>query len=216
VFADAEESFGGTKVGVRGSSLCYLFATDRDILVSKGEAAREDGAFIYFIQSIVGSNVCHVLVAALDSKRGVAQTEGLRAPGVRGDGVFGRAKEPVEGEDGEVDDMGVDTSMDLVVGFEDSEQVSDDGDVGRVGSLGRVVLVLEALEESSEYGMVADSSRNFFSGIWLTQVGYPLPHRQNGVRDSISSDRVVFLSFLSVTETKDEEVGDLVFLSGDV
>jgi hypothetical protein len=131
VFADAEESFGGAKVGVRGSSLGYLFATDSVLLVSKFEAAGEDGLFIYFIQRVVGGDVCRVLIAALDSKRGVAQTEGLGAPGVFRVGVFSRAKEPVEGEDGEVDDMGVDTSMDWVVGFEDSEQVADDGDVGR-------------------------------------------------------------------------------------
>jgi hypothetical protein len=64
--------------------------------------------------------------------------------------------------------------------------------------------------------MVPLSSRSLLAGIWLTQVGYPLPHRQNGVRDSISSNRFVFLSFLSAPEAKDEEVGDLVFLSNDV
>jgi hypothetical protein len=127
-----------------------LFATDSVLLVSKGEAAREDGSFIYFIQRIVGSNVCRVDGAALDSERGVAQTEGLGAPGVRREGVFGRAKEPVEGTDCEVDDMGIGLPMVRVIGFEDREVVSDDGDVARVRTGRWVVLVLEPLEESSE------------------------------------------------------------------
>jgi hypothetical protein len=150
VFADAEESFGGTKVGVRGSALGYLLATDGVLLVSKFETSGKYVSFVYFIQRIVGGNECRVVVAALDSKRGVTQTEGLRAPGVGGDGVLGRAKEPVEGDDGELDDVGIGLSVDRVVGLEDAEEVSEDGDIARVGASGRVVLVLEAFEESSE------------------------------------------------------------------
>ncbi len=64
--------------------------------------------------------------------------------------------------------------------------------------------------------MVPQSSRNFFSGIWLTQVGYPLPHRQKGILDRIRSDRLVFLSVVAVSDPKDDEVGEFVLLSGDV
>jgi hypothetical protein len=64
--------------------------------------------------------------------------------------------------------------------------------------------------------MVPQSSRNFFSGIWLTHVGYPLPHRQKGVLDCIRCDRLVFLSFVTVPDSKDDEVGKLVLLPGDV
>jgi hypothetical protein len=64
--------------------------------------------------------------------------------------------------------------------------------------------------------MVPQSSRNFFLGIWLTHVGYPLPHRQKGILDRIRLDRFVFLSFVAEPDPKDNEVGELVFLAGDV
>jgi hypothetical protein len=64
--------------------------------------------------------------------------------------------------------------------------------------------------------MVPQSSRNFFSGIWLTHVGYPLPHRQKGILDCIRCDRLVFLSFVAVPNAEDDEVGELMLLSGDV
>jgi hypothetical protein len=60
------------------------------------------------------------------------------------------AEEPVEGDDGEVDDMAVDLTVNGVVGVEDIEEFADDGDVGRVGALGGVVLVGHPLEESLE------------------------------------------------------------------
>lgn len=70
--------------------------------------------------------------------------------------------------------------------------------------------------------MVSDSAVNFFAGIWLTQFGYPLAHRQQGVRDCISSDRLTTFAFgspfpsLAVAEAKDHEVGELVFFARDV
>jgi hypothetical protein len=64
--------------------------------------------------------------------------------------------------------------------------------------------------------MVPQSSCNFLSGIWFTQVEYPLPHRQKGVLDRIRLDRLVFLSFTLVADPKDDEVGELVFCAGDV
>ena len=60
--------------------------------------------------------------------------------------------------------------------------------------------------------MVPFFSLNLLAGIWLTQVGDPLPHRQNGVRDSASSDRLVLLTFSSVAESKDQDVGELGLL----
>jgi hypothetical protein len=64
--------------------------------------------------------------------------------------------------------------------------------------------------------MVPQSSRNFFLGIWLTHVGYPLPHHQKGILDRIRSDKFVFLSFVAELDSKDNEVGKFVLLSGDV
>jgi hypothetical protein len=63
--------------------------------------------------------------------------------------------------------------------------------------------------------MVPESSRYFLSGIWLTHVGYTLPHRQKGVLDCIRCDRLVFLSFVAEPHAKDNEVGELVLLAGD-
>ena len=69
-------------------------------------------------------------------------------------------------------------------------------------------------------------SVSFFSGIWLAQVGDPLAHRQKGVLDRVSCDRLVtrsgcpgletFGTFVPVAESKDKEVGDLGLLVRDV
>ena len=67
-----------------------------------------------------------------------------------------------------------------VIDIEDVIEGSDDQDVGRVGSRGRVILVGEALEESCEYRMVCCGSMYLLSGIEETQVGEPLAHRQKG------------------------------------
>jgi hypothetical protein len=64
--------------------------------------------------------------------------------------------------------------------------------------------------------MVPEASRNFLLGIWLTHVGYPLPHCQKGVLDCTRCDRFVFLSFVPVPHSKDDEVGELVFSTGDI
>ena len=57
---------------------------------------------------------------------------------------------------------------------------------------------------------------NLLAGIWLTQVGDPRPHRQEGFVHCFSADRVVGLSASTVAEGKDEDVGELVFLAVDV
>lgn len=64
--------------------------------------------------------------------------------------------------------------------------------------------------------MVPRSSASFFSGIRLTQVGYPLAHRQKGILDCSRSDRLVFLSFVAVSDAKDDEVGETMFVPRDV
>jgi hypothetical protein len=57
---------------------------------------------------------------------------------------------------------------------------------------------------------------SLLAGIWLTQVGDPRPHRQEGFVHGFSADRVVGLSASAVAEGKDEDVRELVFLSVDV
>jgi hypothetical protein len=75
---------------------------------------------------------------------------GARGVGVPGVSVLRWAEEPVEGNDGEVDDMAVDLAVDGVVGVEDIEEFADDSDVSRVGSFGRVVFVGHSFVESLE------------------------------------------------------------------
>ena len=55
------------------------------------------------------------------------------------------------------------------------------------------------------------------TGIWLTQVGYPLAHCQEGVLYCVSLDRFAGLAGLAVAVGEDEEVpvADLGFRVGD-
>jgi hypothetical protein len=57
---------------------------------------------------------------------------GARGVGVPTVGVLRWVEEPVEGNDGEVDNMTVGLALDGVFGIEDGEEFADDGDVGRV------------------------------------------------------------------------------------
>lgn len=174
VLRESEQCFYGAYVRVGGRALCDLFATDGVLLVSEGERGMRDVGYVYVIQR----GVRGAEYAIPDGKVYVVKLEGLRAARAGGVGVLGRAHEPEESGDGEVGAMAVEGSMDGMVVVKDLDQLTEDFDVGRVGAFGGVVFVAEALEERSEYGMVPVGSRNFFSGIWLTQVGDPRPHRQ--------------------------------------
>ena len=59
--------------------------------------------------------------------------------------------------------------------------------------------------------MVVVGSWSFLSGIVVSQVGYPLAHRQEGFINGISSDRLATLPMASVSEPEDEEVCELGF-----
>ena len=126
--------------------------------------------------------------------------------------VLGRAEEPVEGDDDEVDEDGVEGPVDFMVRVEDVGEGADDGDVGRVGSSGWIVLGGEPFEESSEYWIVGGLSRFELAGIRLTQVGDALTHRLEGVSDRITSDIVVG----AVAVAEDKEVAEAVFSATDI
>ena len=64
-----------------------------------------------------------------------------------------RAEQEEEGDDAEVDGMAVDRARGWVPEVEALEHGFEVADVGRVDALGRVVFVVEGLEESSEYGI---------------------------------------------------------------
>jgi hypothetical protein len=87
-----------------------------------------------------------------DGDASITEGEGLgaRGVGVPRVGVFRWAEEPVEGNDGEVDDMLVDLALDRIGSVKDREELVDDCDVSRVGAFGRVVFVCHSLEESLE------------------------------------------------------------------
>ena len=74
----------------------------------------------------------------------------MRPAGIPGVGILGWSQEPVVGSNGEVDDMLVGLSVNRVVGVQDLVEVLNDGDVGRVGSLGGVIGLGKSSEESSQ------------------------------------------------------------------
>ena len=91
--------------------------------------------------------------------------------------ALGGSQEPEEGDDDEVDDVGVEGSMLRVVEVEGVNEPSQDGDVGWAGSACGVVVALEGFEERSEWGMELFGSKAF-PWVVLTQVGNALAHGQ--------------------------------------
>ena len=147
--SEVKEGFGGTKLGVGVGTLGHLFATDCILLVSEGQRSGEDLRLVDFIQSAVGGEVHSGSAMGVGSYGdcSIAKAEGLGAFSIPREGVFRGAKEPVEGDDGEVDDMGIDRSVFGVRGVQGFAKTADDGNVGRVGAFGRVVLFFHPFEE---------------------------------------------------------------------
>ena len=79
----------------------------------------------------------------LNGEGNVAKEEGLRAAFAFSGQVFGWSKQPVEGDDDEVEDNFVEHAPFFVVQVQDLLEFPDDGQVGWVGSSGRVVVVAE-------------------------------------------------------------------------
>ena len=71
---------------------------------------------------------------AVDGEMDVLEAEGLRAAFSSGIQVFRWPKEPVEGDDDEVDDVGVGNAEFGMFSLEDVNDGADNGDVGRVGA----------------------------------------------------------------------------------
>ena len=82
-----------------------------------------------------------------------------------------------------------------------------------VRSLGRFVVVSKFLEESNEKGMVVFASFRDLSGIFFTQVGNPLAHRQEGRAHAASFDGLSTASSPAVPEAENEEVADFRFMA---
>ncbi len=108
--------------------------------------------------------------------------------------------------------MSIERSLDFVVDVKGIQQALDDGEVGRVDAGGRVVLVGQAVEESSEYWIVVLVSRRLLSGIASTHVGDPLAHRVERLCERTTSDSVVG----AVSQGPDEHVGEAVLAARDI
>jgi hypothetical protein len=131
--------------------------------------------------------------------------------------VFGRTEQPVEGNDDEVDNVGVESAVLGVLSVEGVHEAADDGDVRWMSPGGWIVFVPESLEESSEYRIVSEGSVSFFSGIPATQVGDALAHRRKGLRDRITSIRLFGgAGAMPIAEPEDEEVAELVRPTRDI
>ena len=115
------------------------------------------------------------------------------------------AKETEESDDGQVNDVAVRLSFSLVLRIEDFAHMADDAGVDWVGSGAWVILVGESFEKRLVCGCEFSCAR-MFSGILCTQVGDPLPHRQQGIANCSSTDLLAPLARLAVGHTEDQDV----------
>jgi hypothetical protein len=193
-----------------------LLAFDSILLVRKREAgtveARDELVFgervsVFVMQRSVEGGVD----SSMDCEGDITETKGL-AVGFSGGGVevFGRPEQPEEGEDDELDCVLLEAPKDWVIDVEHGEELSDDGDVDKVGSRRWVVVFFHGSVEISEYGMELACFR-VDSRIWAVQVGEPLGHGSDSVTNCASSDRFTLLAAFAVSEAEDKEVAEDVF-----
>ena len=125
-----------------------MFAFDSILLVGEFQACVFDALDdVRVIQRCCG----RVVDSAVNGEVDVSVAEGLGACiRVFRVGVFGRSEEPEEGNDDEVNDVLVEGSILGMVPVQDVVELSQYGDVGWVGTAGRIVCVSEGFEESRE------------------------------------------------------------------
>jgi hypothetical protein len=190
-----------------------LFAFDSILLVGEREAgtckvgdklAFGEGQSVLVMQRCVEGGVD----SSLYREGNIAETKGLAA-GFSGGGVevFRRAEQPEESEDDELDVVLLQVAQDGVVNAEDREQLSDDSDVDRIGSRGRVVVPFHGSVEISEYRMELACFWVDLQ-IWAVQVGEPLGNGSDGVMNCARSDRLNLLASFAVPQSKDQEVAE--------
>ena len=126
----AEEGLAWAEEGVRGGSMAHRLPTNSVLLVAEAQSGLgESLEASRVIQRRVGGTVD----LAVDGEVDVTETEGLGTSSwTGGREVFGRAKEPEEGHDDEVDGMGVELSVHVVGSVEHRLELLDDGDVAGV------------------------------------------------------------------------------------
>jgi hypothetical protein len=186
-----------------------LLVIEREAGTCKGgdELAFREGQSVFVMQRCVEGGVDSVMYCEGD----IAETKGL-APGFSCGGVevFGRAEQPEEGEDDELDGLQLEVAQDWVVNVEDREELADDGDVDRVGSGCRIIVSFHGSVEISEYGMELSC---FWVDlrIWAVHVGEPLGDGRDGLTNCARSDRLTLLASFAVSQAKDQEVAEDVF-----
>jgi hypothetical protein len=162
---------------------------------------------VFVMQRSIGGDIDSSMYREGD----IAETKGLTV-GFSGSGVevLGWPEQPEEGEDDELDGVLLEVPQARVIDVEHCKELSDDGDVDRVGSRRWVVVSFHGSVEISEYGMEL-SCFWVDSRIWVVKVGEPLGHGGDSVTNCASSDRLTLLSAFAVSEAKDQEVAADVF-----
>ena len=112
--------------------------------------------------------------------------------------------------------MGVEGAVLSVPDVEGVQESAKDGEVRWVGAGGRVVFVPEAFEERSEYWIVSEGSVSLLSWIASTQVGDPLAHGLERFIDCVTSVRLFGANGVTVAQSEDQEVAQLVGSIWDV
>ena len=122
------ESLDGTEERVVVGSMSYSLTADSILLVSEFEGCVVEMGHV--IQRCCSGGVGHAVASEVD----MSQQEGLAAAFLVAGKVLRRAEEPVEGDDDEVDDMGVEAPEFGVVGVQGVGERADNGKVDRVAA----------------------------------------------------------------------------------
>ena len=216
--ADPTEGFGPTDEFMVGASVSDLFPFDGILLVIEREVGVSDQLdVVQVMQRCTMSGVGRTSY----NERDVAEVEGFGAsvvgPREVVAGVFGGPHKPEESDDAEVDDVDLHGSELFVFDMEFCGHGFEDGDVGWVGSGGRLVLLREGGHEIREYGIVVLGSDIREAGIWFTQVGDPLADGSEDLRYGVSPDIVLTSTgALAVAVGVDDDVVEAVLDVRDV
>ena len=143
---EAREGFRRAEERVGVGFVADLLAPDGVLLVGEGERRVLDARQFVVIQRRRGS----VDNTVVDGEVDVAVAEGLAASfGVAVD-VFGGAKEPVEADNDQVDDVCVERAVHGVISVKGLRQAAEDGDVDWIDSGGWVIFVAHGFVERSQ------------------------------------------------------------------
>ena len=143
---DAPECLGRAEERIVGAEVADLFTLDSILLVSERKYPMSDeGYVVRVMQRCLGGYVDSVVDGDVDVTEAEWRGAGFRTAGLD---ILGRLEEPEERDNDEINDVGVENPVFFVIGVEGVAEGPHDGEVARVGSRGRFVLVFEGFEES--------------------------------------------------------------------